>query len=52
MKLVKLNYEKLLAAIGLSIENARHNAIRAIDKEMVKRNWEIGRHIDNLQQFL
>lgn len=50
MKLVKPKYEKLLAAIGLTIETARQNAIRAINTELVKANWEIGRHIVEFEQ--
>jgi len=50
MNLVKSKYKKLLTAIGLSIETARQNAARAINTELVKRNWEIGRHIVEYEQ--
>ena len=50
MKPSKPKYEKLLAAIGLSIETARQNAVRAINTELVKANWEIGRHIVEYEQ--
>ncbi|MEP6845458.1 MAG: PDDEXK nuclease domain-containing protein [Panacibacter sp.] len=50
MKLSKTKYEKLLADIGLTIEQARQNAIRAINTELVKANWEIGRHIVEFEQ--
>jgi len=50
MKPVKLKYEKLLANIGLTIERARENAVRAINTELVKANWEIGRHIIEYEQ--
>jgi predicted nuclease of restriction endonuclease-like (RecB) superfamily len=50
MKLAKPKYEKLLAAIGLTIETARQNAVRAINTELVKANWEIGRHIVEFEQ--
>ena len=50
MKLVKPKYEKLLADIGLTIETARQNAVRAINTELVKSNWEIGRHIIEFEQ--
>lgn len=46
----KPNYKKLLAAIGLTIEAARQNAIRAVNTELVKANWEIGRHIVEFEQ--
>jgi len=50
MNLVKSKYKKLSTAIGLSIETARQNAARAINTELVKRNWEIGRHIVEYEQ--
>ncbi len=50
MKLKKPKYEKLLADIGLTIETARQNAVRAINTELVKANWEIGRHIVEFEQ--
>ncbi len=50
MKLQKPKYKKLLADIGVTIENARQNAVRAINTELVKANWEIGRHIVQFEQ--
>lgn len=50
MKLLKPKYEKLLANIGLTIETARQNAVRIINTELVKANWEIGRHIVEFEQ--
>ena len=50
MKLVKQKYENLLANIGTAIETARQNAVRAINTELVKANWEIGRHIVEYEQ--
>ncbi len=47
---IKLKYKKLLSDIGLAIETARANAIRAINKELVKANWEIGRQIVEFEQ--
>ena len=46
----KPNYNKLLADIGLTIETARQNAIKAVNTELVKANWEIGRHIVEFEQ--
>ena len=46
----KPNYKKLLVNIGLSIEAARQNAVKAINTELVKANWEIGRHIVEFEQ--
>lgn len=45
MKPQKPKYEKLLSDIGLTIEQARQNAIKVVNTELVKANWEIGRHI-------
>lgn len=52
MKSVKAkpNYQNLLSAIGLTIEQARQNAIKTINTELVKANWEIGRHIVEFEQ--
>jgi predicted nuclease of restriction endonuclease-like (RecB) superfamily len=46
----KPKYEKLLKEIGFTIERARQNAIKAVDTELVKANWEIGRHIVEFEQ--
>src|SRR6187402_2558808 len=52
MKSIKTisNYNKLLANIGVFIETARLNAVRAINTELVKANWEIGSHIVEFEQ--
>ena len=50
MKVQKPKYEKLLADIGLTIEQARQYAIKAVNTELVKANWEIGRHIVEFEQ--
>ncbi len=50
MKITKPKYEELLADIGSTIERARDNAVRAINTELVKANWEIGRHIVEYEQ--
>ena len=50
MKVFKPAYKKLLANIGLTIETARQNAIRIINTELVRANWEIGRHIMEFKQ--
>lgn len=46
----KQGYHQLLENIGLSIEAARQNAIKAINTQLVKANWEIGRHIVEFEQ--
>ena len=52
MKSVKTkpSYKKLLASIGFTIETARQNAVKTINTELVKANWEIGRHIVEFEQ--
>lgn len=50
MKPQKPKYEKLLSDIGLTIEQARQNAIKVVNTELVKANWEIGRHIVEYEQ--
>lgn len=50
MKPAKSKYEKLLANIGSAIEQARANALRVINTELVRANWEIGRHIVEYEQ--
>lgn len=44
-------YNQLLDSIGLTIEQARQNAIKAVNTELVKANWEIGRHIVEYEQY-
>jgi predicted nuclease of restriction endonuclease-like (RecB) superfamily len=46
----KPKYEKLLKTIGLTIEQARQNAVKAVNIELVKANWDIGRHIIEFEQ--
>lgn len=43
-------YNQLLNSIGLTIERARQNAIKVVNTELVKANWEIGRHIVEYEQ--
>jgi predicted nuclease of restriction endonuclease-like (RecB) superfamily len=43
-------YRKLLTDIGSSIERAKHNAAVAINHELVRVNWEIGKHIVVFEQ--
>ncbi|MEO8852802.1 MAG: PDDEXK nuclease domain-containing protein [Ginsengibacter sp.] len=50
MKVQKNKYNELLDNIGFTIEQARQNAIKAVNTELVKANWEIGRHIVEFEQ--
>ncbi len=43
-------YSQLLDSIGLAIEQARKNAFKAVNRELVKANWEIGKHIVEYEQ--
>lgn len=50
MKLSRRKYDKLLANIGAAIDIARTNSIATINAQLVKANWEIGRHIVEFEQ--
>lgn len=50
MRLSIKKYKQLLTSIGLTIEQARERAAKAINTELVKANWEIGRHIVEYEQ--
>lgn len=49
-KISKNKYNELLDSIGSTLQKARVNAIKAINTELVKANWEIGRHIVEYEQ--
>ncbi len=50
MKPNKHKYNELLDTIGSTLQKARESAIKAINTELVKANWEIGRHIVEFEQ--
>lgn len=50
MKPTVNKYNELLDNIGSTLQKARENAIKAINTELVKANWEIGRHIVEFEQ--
>ena len=50
MKPASNKYSQLLDNIGSTLQKARENAIKAINTELVKANWEIGRHIVEFEQ--
>jgi hypothetical protein len=50
MKVSKNTYSNLIDNIGVILEKSRTNAIYAINAELVKANWEIGRHIVEFEQ--
>ena len=43
-------YNKLLKSIGATLEIARGNAQRSVNAQLVKANWEIGKHIVEFEQ--
>ncbi len=43
-------YNELLFNIGLTLQTARQNAVKAVNSELVRANWEIGRHIIEFEQ--
>lgn len=51
MKPNSRKYNDLLNNIGQTIELSRHNAYKAVNTELVKANWEIGRHIVEYEQY-
>jgi hypothetical protein len=42
---------KLVQSIGDTIEGARNRAIKAVNTELLKANWEIGKYIVEFEQF-
>ena len=51
MELTNSKYIELLANIASTLQRARENAIKAINVELVKANWETGRHIVEFEQL-
>lgn len=43
-------YQKLVDSIGITIESARQRAIQAVNQELLKANWEIGKYIVEFEQ--
>lgn len=43
-------YQKLVDTIGITIESARIRAIQAVNNELIKANWEIGKYIVEYEQ--
>jgi len=50
MKITKQKYIDLIDNIGSTIRQAKENAIRAINSELVRANWEVGKHIVEFEQ--
>lgn len=43
-------YQKLVDSIGVTIESARQSAFLAVNNELLKANWEIGKYIVEYEQ--
>ncbi len=50
MRPSKNKYQNLLNTIGQTIETARQHAFKVVNIQLVKANWEIGRHIIEFEQ--
>jgi len=50
IKISKTKYNTLIKNIGNSIHSARQVAAKAVNAELVKANWEIGRHLVKFEQ--
>lgn len=43
-------YQKLIDSIGITIESARQRAFQAVNNELLKANWDIGKYIVEYEQ--
>jgi predicted nuclease of restriction endonuclease-like (RecB) superfamily len=43
-------YQRLVDTIGVTIESARQKAIQAVNNELLRANWEIGKYIVEYEQ--
>lgn len=50
MKISKPTYNELLNNIGSTLQKARENAVKAVNSELVKANWLIGKYIVEYEQ--
>jgi predicted nuclease of restriction endonuclease-like (RecB) superfamily len=51
MNLTNSKYNELLSTIASTLSDAKSNAIKAINVELVKANWIIGQNIVDFEQF-
>ncbi|MBW6497955.1 MAG: hypothetical protein K0B09_06190 [Bacteroidales bacterium] len=47
----KNKYLKLVQSIGVTIEEARNRAIKSVNTELLRANWEIGKYIVEFEQY-
>lgn len=50
MKINRTKYNQLINNIGTSVKQAKENAIKAINTELINANWQIGKHIIEFEQ--
>lgn len=50
MVIIKKEYSALIDKIGNSVKRARENSFNAINQELIRANWEIGKHIVTYEQ--
>lgn len=50
MKPASTKYKRLIKDIGHSIHKARTNAAKAVNTELLRANWDIGRHLVEYEQ--
>jgi hypothetical protein len=50
MKPSKSKYNELLKSIGVTLQEAKENAYKAINVELIKANWLIGKYIVEYEQ--
>jgi predicted nuclease of restriction endonuclease-like (RecB) superfamily len=50
MNLSNQLYNTLISEIGESVQNAKTNAYKAINQELIQANWQIGKHIVEYEQ--
>ena len=50
MAITNTKYNDLLETISSTLQSAKENAVKAINTELVKANWEVGRNIVEFEQ--
>ena len=51
MAITNTKYNDLLETISSTLQSAKENAVKAINTELVKANWEIGKNIVEYEQL-
>lgn len=50
MTKIDKTYKKLIDDIGSTFHRSRENAVKAVNRELVIANWEVGKHIVEFEQ--